>query len=466
MKNLKSNIDNHIKKEIYPFHMPGHKQNYNFFDDETLNKILKYDLTEIPTLDNLNYPEEVLLNLNDRISKVFGSYKSFLVVNGSTVGVIASILSTCNSDDFILASRNSHKSLFSAITLAKCNVEYIYPEVLHNNIIGGVNPLDIENLILNNPKIKAVFITSPTYEGIVSDIKSISSITKKYNKILIVDEAHGSHFNLDNYFPTSAISLGADIVIQSLHKTLPSLTQTAVIHINEKAMKYNVSQYISMLQTSSPSYIFMYTVDKLIQDIENKKLNYTLFIKNLEFFRKNFNEQIGVNKKIQLLETKSFDFDKSRLTFLLNCNKSGSEIDEILREKYKIQLEMSSNNHFIAISTICDTSLGFNLLFSALKEIDKSLSYKKTSYNNICYYNNIQKIKLGNISYTNTQDTNINNCENLICADFIVPYPPGIPFLMPGEVITNIHIQTIKDLSSKNINIIGFTNNKIKTHRK
>lgn len=459
MKNLKENIDKHIKNNIYPFHMPGHKQNYNFFDDEqNINKILKYDLTEIPNLDNLNAPSYVLKDLNNRIAKIFGSYKSFLTVNGSTTGVIASIISCCNQDDFILAQRNSHKSLFSGLFLSKAKIEYIYPKILDNNLVGTICPADVEEAILANNKIKAVFVTSPTYEGIVADIKSISKITKKHNKILIVDEAHGAHFNLNNFFPDSAIKLGADIVIQSLHKTLPSLTQTAVVHINKDVDNLNIQKYISIIQTSSPSYIFSYTVDKLIFDIESKKLNFNEFIKNLEDFRFEFNSLVGVNKKITLLENENFEFDKSRLTFILNCDKTGTEIENILLEKFKIQLEMSSINHMVAISTVCDTKYGFDLLLHALIEIDKKLNYKKTKSEKFYF---IENTKSFSNNFFHTEEKFLDDCENSICADFIVPYPPGIPFLLPDEIITKEHINILKSLLKKNINILGITNNKI-----
>ncbi len=464
MNSLKTIMDNHINENIYPFHMPGHKQNFNFFNNNELNQILKYDLTEIPNLDNLNDPKEVLLTLNNRISKIYNSYKSFLVINGSTTGVISSILSICNQDDYILASRNSHKSLFSGIELAKCNVCYLYPTVYEENIIGHINPCDIENELKNNDKIKAVFITSPTYEGVLSDIKEISKIVHKYNKILIVDEAHGAHLSLHDYFPSSAIDDGADIVIQSLHKTLPALTQTSVVHISNRIDENKIQKYISMLQTSSPSYIFMYTVDKLIQDIENNKLEYNSFIEALELFRNKFNETIGINKKITLFEPKNVKLDKSKLTFILNCDLSGSEIDFILRNEFNIQLEMSGLNHFIAISTVADTKKGFDILYNALFNIDKKLEYKKNQSNDFYYISNIQKLNPYEID--KYKEVSLYESENLICADSVIPYPPGIPILLAGEVITNGHIELILKYLNTSFNVIGINDFKIKTYYK
>ncbi len=458
MTDLKTNIDCHIKNEIYPFHTPGHKQNYNFFNDSlNINDILKFDLTEIPNLDNLNDPKDAILNLNKKLSKIFNSYESFLTVNGSTLGIICSILSTCGNSDFVLASRNSHKSLFSGVTLANCNIQYLYPTMLKNNIAGGINPKEVEDAILNNDKITAVFITSPTYEGIVSNIKSISKITKKYNKTLIVDEAHGAHFNLHDYFPTSATSNGADIVIQSLHKTLPSLTQTSVIHISKNINKNIITKYMYMLQTSSPSYLFMYTTSKLINNIENNILNFNEFIYNIKFFRQTFNEQVGINKKITLLEQDEFLQDKSRLTFVINANKTGKEVEDILLNKFKIQIETSSINHFIALTSICDTKEGFTRLLNALIQIDKNLIYKENFNNLIQYIDTKQKFKF-NDNIKKSIWLPINKCENLICAENIIPYPPGIPFLLRGEVIKKDHIYLLQKMIDKNINIIGINN--------
>ncbi len=461
MTDLKTNIDYHIKNEIYPFHTPGHKQNYNFFDNTLkINDILKFDLTEIPTLDNLNDPKDVLLQLNKKFSKIFNSFESFLTVNGSTLGVICSILYSCKSSDFVLAGRNSHKSLFSGVTLANCSIQYLYPKMLKNDIAGYILAEDVEKAILENDKIKAVFITSPTYEGVLSDIKSISKITKKYNKILIVDEAHGAHFAFNDYFPTSAVKNGADIVIQSLHKTLPSLTQTSIIHISKDVNKDSITKYMYMLQTSSPSYIFMYAASKLVSDIENNALKFDAFICNVKLFRKNFNELVGVNKKITLLQSKQFVYDKSRLTFIVNANKSGKDIENILRNKFKIQIETSSVNHFIALTSVCDTKEGFTRLLHALIEIDKTLLYEDNSDNLSHLIDTEQKVQFNNSTWLH-----VSHCENLICDKDIIPYPPGIPFLLHGEVITKNHISKLQKMLNENIDVIGVDNNKIKVKK-
>ncbi len=517
MHSLKQIIDEHINNDIYPFHMPGHKQNYRFFEKD----ILKYDLTEFGYLDNLNDPKEAILQLNLKLATLFSSYKSFVLVNGSTSGIISAISSICSNGDTIIASRNSHKSFFSAVHINGCNTVYTYPKVLPNGIVTGVCPLHIDKLLTNNPTAKCVFITSPTYEGIVSDVDTIASVVHKHNKILIVDEAHGAHLNLHKYFPNSANCNNADIVIQSLHKTLPTLTQTSIIHVNSNRVDLNsLKKYMYMLQTSSPSYLFLYALDTLVDNINNNYNFFNSYISKLSNFRKKFNQLVGVHEKITLLDFNDnknnlniHSYDKSKLTFILNCNLHGKDIELILRNEFNLQIEFSSINYFLAMTSVCDTQEGFDLLINALVIINERIHYKKftpipsisesldsldssilnqkKTENNSDVFSSKHSPALIHLDESKNISTNVNNFrgipslihldesknistnvnifhgiptlihlddtlnKNYICSDFITPYPPGIPIIVPNEIITNDLISLIKTYLNYNIEVQG-----------
>lgn len=458
-------LKNINKSKVYPFHMPGHKRNKKFLND--FYEFIDLDFTEIDETDNMHKPEGIIKQSKNILSKTFGSQESYFLVNGSTCGIIASLLSILKPNENILVARNCHISVHNGIMLCEANPIYILPDVDYN-FPSAINPKVIQNAI-NKYNIKACIITSPTYEGITSNIREISNILHKKNIPLIVDEAHGAHFCLSTYFPQTALEQGADIVIQSFHKTLPALTQCAVLHINSNIINKNrLEKSLSVLQSTSPSYIFMMSLEYCCYYINNYQHLINKYIDKLKILRKNLltlkNFKL-IDKDI--LKNKNIDnFDISRITLLIKKNVSGSFINELLI-KEGIQLEMYNENHIIAISTICDTDFGLDLLFKSLKKIDSYLekfSNKITIENTLKPNNNIikPKVRPKNMFYEEQQEVNFKLAENKICADFIIPYPPGIPLITPGEIITNDLINNINDLINSNINILGINENKIK----
>ena len=264
--NLLYILENYSKYGLRPFHMPGHKRN------ELLAPLDAYrlDITEIDNFDDLHHPEGLLKEAMERAGNLFGSRRTFFMVNGCTGGILASIFATCEPGDSILVARNSHKSVYNAINIRKLNPLCIWPEGELNSLpLGVIPPEDVDKALTDNPDIKCVFITSPTYEGVVSDVRAIADIAHKHGAVLIVDEAHGAHMHFNSIFPEDALSCGADIVIHGIHKTLPALTQSALLHIgtanvNESA----VSKYLSIFQSSSPSYILMGGIDYAMDFLE------------------------------------------------------------------------------------------------------------------------------------------------------------------------------------------------------
>ena len=226
MKSLFENLKEYSAKQVCPMHMPGHKRNMSLLSSDFPYDI---DITEIDGFDNLHNAEGVLKDSQAKASKLFGSKASFYLVNGSTCGIISAIRSVTKCGDKIILARNCHKSVYNAVSICRLKTAYISLNLDSNCLINqSISIKCVQNAIKQNPDAKVMLITSPSYDGVVSDIKSIAKLCRDNDIILIVDEAHGAHLGFNKYLPTSAVSLGADIVIQSLHKTLPALTQCLI----------------------------------------------------------------------------------------------------------------------------------------------------------------------------------------------------------------------------------------------
>ncbi len=439
----------------YPLHMPGHKRRFwelNFED---------FDFTEIHGLDNLQSPEECIKVTLEAISKLFKSFESCILVNGSTVGILASVLGTVKENETIIIGRNCHQSVINGVKLAKCKHEFIYPK-LKRGIVVSFSIEEIEESFKNNDNVKALVLTSPTYEGIVLDIKKISELCKRYGVTLIVDEAHGAYF-VDDNLPTSAIELGADVVIQSLHKTLPAPTQTALLHFSEDCgHKESIKSYLSMLQTTSPSYFFMYTIDKLVENIENGNFNglFNRHYKRVVEFRAKCSEL----KKLGLLELVGssisskdvFDIDECKLSFLVNGSK-GLEVSSVLRNEYDIELELATTGHFIAMTSIADCDEIFDEFYNALVEI--SLRYRdidlfKSDFE-ISYNIKRENKRLSELNADKYEVIDIDECRGRVCLKNITPYPPCVPYIIAGEIFQEIDIVNIKALVEAGVNVLG-----------
>jgi len=400
--------------------MPGHKLNPRFL----YNGIVSADITEINGADVLCAPSGVLNSLQKQLALLFGAGESFILTNGSTCGVIAAILSVCKQNDTIIAARNAHKSFFAGIELCGANPVYISPEITEYGFAGSVSPQLVERALTENSGAKAVFITSPTYEGVVSDVAAISRITKKYGATLIVDEAHGAHFTFSNYFPKTALELGADIVVQSLHKTLPALTQTAVLHVKQGLNSASLKRRIHMLQTSSPSYMFMAQVDFMACMMESRAGD--LFAKYVGILRQ-FRENVGKLENVQLIGKKImnvFDIDLGKLVFY--CKGNGVWLEKHLRVHSGVQVEAAFDDYIIAMTSVADTAEGFNILLEGLKKADcRVLPFQR-------------KAKNGAVK--------LEQYIGKISAGIIAPFPPGIPLVAPGEVLTESTLNTVTKL--------------------
>lgn len=448
----------------YPFHMPGHKR-----QDKMLNGLdpFEIDITEIYGFDNLHYSSNIIKEAMDNASDFFGTDRTWFLVNGSTSGILSAISAVTDIGDNILIGRNCHKAVYNIAQIRNLDLTYVFPEFVEEyNLNGGYNPKKIEELLTKNKKIKAVIIVSPTYDGIVSDIEEIARIVHKNNAVLIVDEAHGAHLGISDKLPVPAYKLGADIVIESIHKTLPSLTQTALLHLcGDRVCADNIEKYLSIYQSSSPSYLFMGGIDRCIRllqvDGENK-------IEQLLITLWKFRDKVNKLKFIHLPEKELigryyiYDMDITKLIICVDRNiLTGKRLADILREKYHFEMEMVTATYVLGIATVCDNLSEIERLGESLQEIDKMLieckDYKVLSRpkfnlpeNKVCY----SIYEAGRMS---SRIVKLSDSADNISAEYVYLYPPEIPLIVPGELITKDLIEQIDVLKDMGMNLNGLS---------
>lgn len=435
---LYDKLKKYSKSGVYPFHMPGHKRNPMLCDGTMPYEI---DLTEIDGFDNLHNAEGCILEVQNLAERLYNVKKAFLLVNGATGGILSAVRAMTNRGDKVLVARNSHKSVYNALEICGLEPEYIVPAVDDEfGINCSITPLQVEKAIVENPNTKLLIITSPTYEGAVSDIKEISRIAHLHNVSVLVDEAHGAHFPFSDSFPVEAIQCGADVAVASLHKTLPSLTQTALLLTSNEELINPLAENIAIFETSSPSYVFMSSIEKCLEFCENASA-FDEYIKRLN----SFNEKCKNLKKIKVLcygndEVKNhrfFNFDISKITVSVRgLDINGTQLAEILRNDFKIEPEMVCSDYVLLISTVCDTDEGFARLINALQIIDSKCSVKEL---NACRYSiTIPKIavKPCECSGKDGEFCLLEHSIDKISLEYVWAYPPGIPIIAKGEIIT------------------------------
>lgn len=435
---LYDKLKKYSKSGVYPFHMPGHKRNPMLCDG-----IMPYemDLTEIDGFDNLHNAEGCILEVQNLAERLYNVKKTFLLVNGATGGILSAVRAMTNRGDKVLVARNSHKSVYNALEICGLEPEYIVPKVDKEfGINCSITPSQAEKAIRENPNTKLLIITSPTYEGVVSNIKEICRIAHLHNVMVLVDEAHGAHFPFSKSFPSEAVASGADAAVVSLHKTLPSLTQTALLLTSNESLINSLAENLAIFETSSPSYIFMSAIEKCLEFCENASA-FDEYIKRLN----SFNEKCKNLKKIKVLcygndEVKNhrfFDFDISKITVSVRgLDINGTQLAEILRNDFKIEPEMVCSDYVLLISTVCDTDEGFARLINALQIIDSKCSVKEL---NACGYSiTMPKIavKPCECSGKDGEFCLLEHSIDKISLEYVWAYPPGIPIIAKGEIIT------------------------------
>jgi arginine/lysine/ornithine decarboxylase len=471
--NLYDKLEQYSKEGYYPMHMPGHKRN-----TELMQMVNPYslDITEIEGFDNLLHPEDILRDGMELARDLYGSTFTHYLVGGSTAGLLAGIAACTKKGDKIAVARNSHKAVYNAIFLNELEPVYIYPQIYKQfGLNCGLNFEIIEELLITNPEIKLIVITSPTYEGILSDIPSIANVAHKYGVPLLVDEAHGAHLGFHPNFPRNAIQGGADVVIHSIHKTLPAFTQSALIHVNSTLVDSElIKKYINIYQTTSPSYLLMAGMEKCITLLTNhSKVLFEEFYYKLEQFYQRMRElkHIKVLTRENVISSGSYDWDPSKITISVKgTNLTGSELYCDLLNTYKIQMEMVSKDYVLGMTSIADTAEGFQRLGDALDEIDSRLYKDSRNRKGVIKINESEQADVledyKNIAIQSYQAAQLpselmpfDKSNGKIIADYIYLYPPGIPLLVPGERMNEYLLQSIKEFIKSGFSVHGLVGN-------
>ena len=432
MEQLYDKLREYAKGDDYPLHMPGHKRRTFGALPESL---FSMDITEIPDFDDLHAPKGVLKELEERVAKLYGADESFVLVNGSTCGILSALSCALPEGGHLLMARNCHKSAYHAAYLRKLRLTYLMPPVLAGfGICEGISPKQVEEALAKDPTIQAVLIVSPTYEGRISPIREIAEVVHGHGKILIVDEAHGAHLLSRN-----SCQAGADLVIHSVHKTLPAMTQTALLHVNgERVDRERLRRFLRIYQSSSPSYVLMASVDNAIAMIEQD--GERLFHEFYENFTR-MTDALSACKHFKILAAKR-EVGQDLGKLLIHAGDSGltgQQIYDTLREKYHLQLEMAAGEYCLAMFTIGDTAEGFERTTKALLEMDRAVETRIGTEADapVLHSSNPDIIMSLNEAWDAPyEEVPLSACEGHVAAEFVNLYPPGTPIVAPGEAFT------------------------------
>ena len=497
MRTLYDRLREYSDSDYYGFHMPGHKRQMNMMGDAAPYAI---DITEIDGFDDLHHADGILKEAQARAARVYHADETHFLINGSSVGILSAVIGVTNRGDTVLVARNCHKSVYHAVEMNGLNPVYLSPgfdsSVQFNTEVSAE---DVRTALAKDPGIRAVVIVSPTYDGVVSDVEAISEAVHEKGVPLIVDEAHGAHFGFHPYFPENANRSGADIVIHSLHKTLPSLTQTALLHMNGSLIRREkVRRYLHMLQSSSPSYVLMASIDSCIDLLENRREElFHPYVRRLERLR----SRLSGLQRLRLEETEHYDRSKLLIS-VGDTGLTGRELYMVLLEEYHLQLEMAAGTYVLAMTSAGDTDKGMERLLAALEEIDSMYKGAGMSVRIPCsrvrgavnsndnrensglkqdipclprpdvVYNSFDIAEMtersrgtGAASEGAGADDKAwrtavlpwKDSVGYVAAEYAYLYPPGKPLIVPGEVVSEALTEEIRRYMCAGLHVQGVT---------
>lgn len=436
-----------------PMHMPGHKRNCSEVYLRELGADL--DITEIHGFDSLHGASGILLDAMQYAANRWGSRQSYFLVGGSTCGILAGIYAAVQKGDRILMSRNCHKSVYNAVELTGVSPVYLVPEWDSVwGLEGAISPERVKKAIAENPDIGLVVITSPTYDGVVSNVAEIANVVHEAGAVLMVDEAHGAHLDLSPYFVGGAVKAGADLVVQSLHKTMPSLTQTAIAHVcSERIDACRFADALSIFETSSPSYLLMSSIDECINYMQKP------------VFEK-WSRAVAENKhKFSLLAKlrvfgcgntpaeQKWKRDPSKILVSTRfCDLTGPQLARLLREQYSIEVEMAAAQYILAMTGPGDTVETIGTLAQALYEIDQKCEKLESDLympppvpERVCGVYAAKRGRRSNVVRS--------SATGKISGEYIYAYPPGIPLVVPGERLDEALLQYMENLKTQGVTL-------------
>jgi arginine/lysine/ornithine decarboxylase len=437
----------------YQFHIPGHTKGGGIYPDFKKligKKALSVDTTdEFDNLGTLHPSTGPIKEAQDLAAKAFGAQKTFFLLNGSTIGNLAIAMGITKKGQKILTNRNCHRSVLTGMIISGAQPVWLMPEKLNDwGIWGSISPESIEKALDNDDKISMVWITNPTYEGVISDIKSISNICKKHKVPLVVDEAHGSLWKFSEHFPKSSLELGADAVLHSLHKTGGSMSQSSMLHISKNSMldSEKIEKALKLLHTTSPSLMLLASLDAsrahLESNLGQKQLKRA--IKNAKYLRKRIDNMPNIH---QLKSDFNYMTDITKI-FIKADGLSGKRLESILEIDFKIEVESASDVGVLILSNIGNKHSDFVYLADCLENISKR------NYSDICYLENVKhmpmttpviKMSLQEAFYAEKEKVKKADAVGRISGEVIAECPPGISILLPGELIKPEHLPYLKE---------------------
>lgn len=433
-----------------PMHMPGHKRNV------TLAPYLRelnadIDITEIDGFDNLPRATGLLRHSMQEAAQLYGAHRTFFMVNGSTGGILSAVHALTMPGDTALVARNCHMSVFHALGLRRITAHYIEPEYDDSfEVVASMSPLTVEKALREHPETRLVVVTSPTYEGVISNIAEIAYVVHEHEAVLLVDEAHGSHLDLSPYFSGSAVGAGADIVIHSLHKTLPSLTQTALAHVKTDRKAQRFTEALETYQSTSPSYLLLSSIDSCIRMLKEKG---ETLLENWYNALCDFDKMVEPLQRLEVLchgrDTLSmhpdfYRFDDGKLLIsTLHTDLTGPELMDILRHTYRIEAEMSTASAVLCMTGPGDNKETLGKLADALLKIDQGIRHTQRPESLINIPTLLPEITISQAEERPWREVELKDAEGLVCAEYIMAYPPGVPLAIPGCRMTEELLQSL-----------------------
>ncbi|MCI5649122.1 MAG: aminotransferase class I/II-fold pyridoxal phosphate-dependent enzyme [Fusicatenibacter sp.] len=450
------------KKRVVPFDVPGHKRGRGNPELSELlgERCVRMDVNSMKPLDNLCHPVSVIREAEELAAEAFGAAYAFLMVGGTTSAVQAMVLSAVKQGEKIILPRNVHRSVMGAMVL--CGAIPVYVDPASDEKLGiplGMRVEDVKRAIRENPDAKAVLVNNPTYYGICSDIKRIAALAHEHGMLALADEAHGTHFYFGENLPVSAMAAGADLAAVSMHKSGGSLTQSSLLLAGPGVSAGYVRQIINLTQTTSGSYLLLSSLDISRRNLALRgKEAFARVIEMAEYARREINHIGGYYAfSSELVNGDSvFAFDVTKLSIhTLEIGLAGIEVYDILRDEYNIQIEFGDLGNVLAYLSIGDRGLDLERLVGALSEIKRRYSSDKTGMMQQEYIDPIVAASPKEAFYAEKEMLPLMETEGRICSEFVMCYPPGIPILAPGEMITREILEYIQYAKAKGCSMTG-----------
>ncbi len=472
MQNKKPVFDalyNYSKARHVSFHVPGHKNGvfYNTLGTAVWENILHIDLTEIPGMDNLHSPAGIIKEAQDLAARAYGVDSTYFLVNGSTAGILAGILGTARPGDKVIIDRGCHSSVLNGVMLGRLEPVYFGRKI--DSATGIPLSIDHEEVreIIENSGAKAIIVTNPNYYGICSDLEPIARLAHKHGMVLIVDEAHGAHLKFNNWLPQSAVDTGADLVVQSAHKTLPAMTQGAWLHVKgARVDRDRLERMLGVFQTTSPSYPLMASLDmaRYVMVKEGKEMLETL-IRHTRYTRESINllnNGLFAPDSDYFKEKGCFGFDETRL--IIHCRDAGMngyQLDYRFRKEKGIYGELYDLVNWLGVTTPGNSPEDFDQLVKACRDIEPA--GRRMGLPDMGLPVQKPRMKLWEVMEMERQRVPLEDARGLTAAASITPYPPGVPLVCPGEEISPQIINMIKLYAQLHISIKGYADGMVET---